>query len=78
MKVKPKLKSWKRQQTFIVTIRRDDAENIYRDVGMKRLWGCIVASTAQIKHGFMRGPSFQDSQQLEKPHLLPWSGARPE
>lgn len=59
-------------------IHRGDGgiENIERDVGGKCWWGCIVASTTQIKHGFMRRPSLQDSQQLEKPHLLPWSGAR--
>lgn len=59
-------------------IHRDDGgiENIERDVGVKWWWGCIVASTTQIKHGFMRRPSLQDSRQLEKPHLLPWSGAR--
>lgn len=61
-----------------MTIHRDDGgiENIERDVGVKWGWGCTVASTTQIKHGFMRRPSLQDSQQLEKPQLLPWSGAR--
>lgn len=34
-----------------------------------------MASTTQIKHCFMCRPSLQDSQQLEKPHLLPWSRA---
>ncbi|KAI9537518.1 hypothetical protein NQZ68_023763 [Dissostichus eleginoides] len=43
---------------------------------MERWRGCIAASTTKIKHGFMRRPSSQDSQQLEKPHLLPWSGAK--
>jgi len=43
---------------------------------MSVVGGCIIASTLQIKQSFKREPSLQDSQQLEKPHLLPWSGAR--
>lgn len=76
--VKRKQKSPKEKADFKVIILKDDGgiETIERDVGLKWWWGCIVASTTQIKHGFMRRPSLQDSQQLEKPHLLPWSGAR--
>lgn len=61
----------KKKEDFKAVIRRDDG--VLQKIGGVSGGGCMAASTTQMQHAFMRGPSLQDSQQLEKPHLLPWS-----
>lgn len=67
-KDKPQDKIIKKKEDFKAVIRRDDG--VLQKIGgvSGGGWG-----TTQMQHAFMRGPSLQDSQQLEKPHLLPWS-----